>query len=301
MTYSPTENDTSFNDSLFGITVNTWGTEADGKQGLTHNLEIRASGGNVGHASINMKLPINETTKQWIEQYCCEETYEHYKRYKDMDATYATYLENVPKRIPVNQKKITVRKANRDESGQLKTSQELAYEQEYFDIDFSWWPKRPDSKLPGILSTYSNDTFNELHGVPFNYDERWKEYLKPEQRRHKGKMGGTLMDYGPNEMVHQRDLPHCLVQRIEKRLHREHILNQIETIKLLHGKIDNLKNSKHKSAHDSVFLMFHNLGFDYNGMLDDYLKDCPEKPVDVEKLKRRFRLRIDKFLPVILQ
>lgn len=40
-------------------------------------------GGDVGHASINMKLPVTSTTKEWIENYCYKQTYEEYKNQKE--------------------------------------------------------------------------------------------------------------------------------------------------------------------------------------------------------------------------
>lgn len=92
------------NRGLFGITVQTWGTKDKQSNGMINFMDQQLFGGDVGHASINMKLPINEDTKKWIEQYCCKESYEKFKT-KNGDVSYERYLEEVEKAIPFFTKK----------------------------------------------------------------------------------------------------------------------------------------------------------------------------------------------------
>lgn len=51
------------NAGVLGVTVRTWGTKASKGNGMLNFMDQQLFGGDVGHASINMKLPINETTK----------------------------------------------------------------------------------------------------------------------------------------------------------------------------------------------------------------------------------------------
>ena len=51
---------------LYGVQVSTWGTKSTNSNGFDNFMDQELFGGNVGHASINMKLPINNETKLMI-------------------------------------------------------------------------------------------------------------------------------------------------------------------------------------------------------------------------------------------
>ena len=70
---------TKYNPGLHKVKVNTWGTKDKTSNGLDNFLEQAFFGGNVGHASIEMTLPISEETKKMIETYCMEQTFEQYR------------------------------------------------------------------------------------------------------------------------------------------------------------------------------------------------------------------------------
>ena len=52
------------------VTLYTWGTHSDGGNGMAHFMDASFFGGNVGHAAIEVTLPVNEKTEQLIRQYC---------------------------------------------------------------------------------------------------------------------------------------------------------------------------------------------------------------------------------------
>ncbi|WP_115701544.1 protein SidG [Legionella sainthelensi] len=257
------------NDSLFGITVQTWGTKSRASNGMLTFADQQLFGGDVGHASINMKLPVTSTTKEWIENYCYKQTYEEYKKSKGEDISYEKYLEEADKLIPITLTNQITRVAKYDSSGIIFPTNEKAYEQIYFDIDWSWWP--------GRIQNTNDDMIWEREGKHFAYDEKWKEILEPEQRLHRGKLGSRLMDYAPSAIIHQRDIPSCELDRIT----RKHQINQIEEklnlINLLSSKIDVLSSAK---ISPSMELMFKNLGMNINHILHQ----TKEKGTDLSNL-----------------
>lgn len=108
------------NDSLFGITVQTWGTNDRPSNGMMNFADQQFFGGDVGHASINMKLPVTDKTKQWIEKYCYSQTYDQFKKVKgNEDKTYEEYLKTAKRLIPVELKRKLRGKPNMIQMGTL--------------------------------------------------------------------------------------------------------------------------------------------------------------------------------------
>lgn len=249
----------SSDESLFGASVHTWGTKSSTSNGMVNFLDQLLFGGNVGHASINMKLPVTESTKQWIEHYCCCETYQEIQAKNNHPITFNEYLEQVDKRIPVSQKNHIVRKAKYNEDGQMTPSSQNAYEQTYFEIDFSWWP--------GRLQVYNQDLLLERQGVHFDYQDQWRDYLQPEERVLKGKLGQREMTYAPATFIHQRDLPEILVQRATHEARLSRIDNDLQLVRLLSEKVSEIHGMEiSKSLHS----MFKNLELDYDEILEEY-------------------------------
>ncbi|KTC86312.1 hypothetical protein [Legionella brunensis] len=83
-----------YNPSIHNVEVLTWGTKNKTSNGMDNFVEQELFGGNVGHASIVMSLPINEETKKWIETYCYEETFEEYAR-KGFEEDVKEYEEDI--------------------------------------------------------------------------------------------------------------------------------------------------------------------------------------------------------------
>ena len=54
----------------YGVEVSTWGTHTDAGNGMVHYLGTDFFGGNVGHASITMKVPATPEYKALLEKYC---------------------------------------------------------------------------------------------------------------------------------------------------------------------------------------------------------------------------------------
>lgn len=46
----------------------------------------------------------------------------------------------------------------------------------------------------------------EREGLHFEYNEKAKKYLQPEERRHAGILDSLVMTYAPLSIMHQRDL-----------------------------------------------------------------------------------------------
>ena len=245
--------DSMFNNALFGATLHTWGTKSRSSNGMINFLDYQFFGGDVGHASISMKLPINDTSRQWIETYCCRQTYQEFVSGAKKTTTYEEFLDKVEKRIPFAQKKMSVRKAVYNHEAKLVASAENVSEQAYFEIYFSWWPSR--------LHNLEQDMVAERHGKSFNYSDEWKEYLNPESRLHKGMLGQRFMDYVPSTIVHQRDLSDSMVQRITKKNRLLRIEDQLSLIELLSRKIYLLDDFKIDA---STKLMFKNINLNVN-------------------------------------
>ena len=260
-------------DSMFGISVQTWGTQSRSSNGLINFADQQLFGGNVGHASINMTLPITSTTKEWLEKYCFKYTYEDYTLNQNSNATYEEYVQNVEKIIPVSIKTQTTRAAKYDSSGQIIATHEKAYEQAFFDVDWSWWPK--------VLHNTDSDMYSEREGKHFEYDEEWQEYLQPEQRVHRGELGSRKMTYAPTAIIHQRDIPSSELERITKTFNMEQIREKLKTVTLLYSKIQGLTDSK---ISPTIELMFKNLGMDVKQIIEE-TKEHEIDLADLDNLK----------------
>lgn len=269
------------NNSLFGITVQTWGTNDQPSNGMMNFADQQFFGGDVGHASINMKLPVTDKTKEWIEKYCYSQTYDQFKQVKgNEDKTYEEYLKTAKRLIPVELKTQVTRKAQYDSNGNLVATHEKAYEQTYFDIDWSWWP--------GRLQNTEDDMVWEREGKHVEYVEKWKEYLQPEQRVHRGKLGSRKMDYAPTAIIHQRDIPTSELERIT-RDHKIHTIEEkLNVVKLLQSKIDEMPHTK---MSPSMELMFKNLGINVEKLLDE-TKDNGVDPTNLEAMREYLTNRL---------
>ncbi|WP_133134399.1 hypothetical protein [Legionella santicrucis] len=267
-------------DSMSGITIQTWGTQSRSSNGMITFADQKFFGGDVGHASVNMKLPVTSTTKEWIEKYCYKQTYEQFKKIKGEESTYEEYLKDGGQIIPVSLKTQTTRVARYDSSGKMVATHDKAYEQTYFDIDWSWWP--------GRIQTTEEDYVWEREGKHFEYDEKWKEILQPEQRIHKGKLGHRVMDYAPSSIIHQRDIPSSELEKIT----RDHQIHQIEEriklVALLNSKIEEMTGPK---VTPSMELMFKNLGMNIEQLLNE-TKEQDIDTKDVGKLKEYLTARL---------
>ncbi|KTD59108.1 SidG protein, substrate of the Dot/Icm system [Legionella sainthelensi] len=267
-------------DSLYGITIQTWGTQSRPSNGMITFADQKLFGGDVGHASVNMKLPVTATTKEWIEKYCYKQTYEQFKKIKGEESTYEEYLKDGGQVIPVSLKTQTTRAARYDSSGKLVATHDKAYEQTYFDIDWSWWP--------GRIQTTEEDYVWEREGKHFEYDEKWKAILQPEQRIHKGKLGHRLMDYAPSSIIHQRDIPSSELEKITRNHQIHQIEERIKLVALLNSKIEEMTGPK---VTPSMELMFKNLGMNIEQLLNE-TKDREVDTKNVEKLKEYLTARL---------
>lgn len=272
---------TNYNPSLHDVRVRTWGTTSNKGTGLGNFIEQDLFGGNVGHAAINMKLPVTEETKGWVEKYCYDQTYEEYRATLEDPAdienlTFDVYLRKAKQRIPTSLESNTYQAAKYNVEGVLETSEAVASETHYFEIDFSWWPGGPNPEtgedMPFSLSRTEDDRFFERSAKHFAYSDKWKEYLKPEQRSHTGRLGGQVMDYNPVAIIHQRNLSteEFDIVKAEMRLGQLELLLDVED--KLHKKLADMTGG---TIEGSFALMLHNIGLDKKELVGRYLKENP--------------------------
>ncbi len=272
------------------VKVQTWGTNDKTNNGVSNFIEQVGFGGNVGHASIVMSLPINEESKKWIEQYCYEKTFEEYKaslpeKWRN-SLTFDDYLKTAPQRIPITQKKDTTLAARYNEDGALVETDDIASESEYFQVEFSWWP-HPDKKLDSFsLSTTEQDMIYEREGRHFEYND---PALQSEQRRHSGLISSQVMDYAPATIIHQRDLTDTQLNRFHINAQLDKIKEYLNVEESLLKKVDELKSAKIKGK--TVSLMCKNIGLDNDEFINSYLEKNPGK-VNLDDFKKSFKERI---------
>ncbi len=261
--------------SFYGVTVQTWGTKPENGNGAINFLDQKLFGGDVGHAMVQLKIPVTDQTCEWIATYCCDKnknplTFDTYKL-NHPEASYHDFLntfEEEDKLIPFRIKQQTVRLTSLDDdpADKSESGKKNAFQQAYFEIDFSWWPAR--------LQSVHDDMLLEREGKHFEYADKWKEYLEPEQRKHKGKIGARVMNYAPSSIIHQRDLPPLLMEglkikakiiEIEKKLKliNENLLNKM--IALNSSTLTNENN-------ESTRTMLMNIGINPDVLEKEYTK-----------------------------
>lgn len=265
---------------LHKIKVNTWGTRDQAGNGVSNYLQSELQGTNVGHASIEMTLPVNKETTKWIETYCIEETYENYKKNfsKNPLCSFNEYLNSAPKRIPVRLIQHSTPLALHNNKGELQKTDKIASETSYYKIDFSFWPGQG---IPFALSNMEMDMIDERSGRSFEYTDRAKDYLHPEERVHKKLIGKTKMTYAPLSIAHQRSLKDSRFAEIELAIKLTKVREALNTSELLSYKINKLKSTK---INGSLASLCYNIGLSKHTILEEFKKTTPlnKKTTDVE-------------------
>ncbi len=167
--------------TVCGVSLATWGTQEGAGNGMLHYADTKLFGGSVGHASLSITFPANEQTREWIRQYC---------------------MKDPP--IPYEKQKIETNKAVLNEQGQYVNSNEKVREEEVYVVHFSWFPGEGTSF--SLSSSLNRDNRLERFGVNVDWDPRFKDYINPEQRIHRGKLGQREMTYGATVIDHERNL-----------------------------------------------------------------------------------------------
>ncbi len=182
-----------------GVRVNTWGSDTKGGNGALQFMDAKFFGGNLGHASITLTIPVDKEGRA--------------------DDLIAKYCNNEDKpKIPFVKKVVNVVKAKIDpKTGRAVKGEETVHQEEVYEIYFSWWPGRPPGNIaPGteaaqqppyaLKQNVAKDRASERDAVPFEWAEEWQQYINPEMRRYRAKFGDRRMVLGPANVFHARGL-----------------------------------------------------------------------------------------------
>jgi hypothetical protein len=168
-----------------GVKVSTWGTHPNAGNGMLHFLDTELFGGNVGHASVEVTFPADEKGQALIKKYC--------KNPKNPDEPL----------IPYEEVEVAVDTVKKGPDGKLIKEEGAAHTEKVFKVYFSWWPGERGHYLEESLLGEGED---EREGVHFEMDPKWKEYIKPEERKSKGRLGEQVITLAPASIIHTRDL-----------------------------------------------------------------------------------------------
>ncbi len=151
--------------SVTGVTVYSWGADPLlARSGVSHMAGVMAQGGNVGHASVLLTIPNTPENLKLVREKLGKE--------------YVPGTE--PNHVPWQQKKHIIPSIDMRKQNAKPDFTHPAYQEDVIEVYFSWWPE--DGKGFGF-QTFAQDTVAERTGVHVDYDEKWKEYLQPDERR----------------------------------------------------------------------------------------------------------------------
>ncbi|KTD14618.1 SidG protein, substrate of the Dot/Icm system [Legionella gratiana] len=279
-----------YDPSLHHVKIQFWGTKEKTSNGIDNFVEQELFGGNCGHVSIVMSLPINEETKKWIATYCYEQTYEQFNAILP-NLTIENFFKIAKQRIPTTHIQHSTHSAKYNKEMFEKTK-EIVSNIEFAQIEFSWWPSKDENFF---LSDTDEDMVDERKGRSFNYSKNAKEYLHPEERMHAGKLGAQIMTYAPSVIVHQRDLSDTQVKKINIGLQLERINEYLGVKDLLISKINAMNTFK---VEGSLTLICKNIGLKSDALIRDYLEKNPGK-VAVQKFKIFFLKKVEEHIKTL--
>lgn len=220
--------DTAGSQAMYGeysAHVKTWNTQL-GMYSYTPAFQMKLKGINIGHSSILITIPNNARGKYLIDKYIDNDfhkipyrlvkkkvptikfEYEVLKystafinSVKEMKHLSAQQKENAIKifkadlaKRPASERNKQVKVAKRN-NGQYVTSltKNSAYQAEFFEIYFSYWPARPAINEKHYLSSPERDGLGGRRGTPVNFNkDALDQYLgdvKLCTRKHKGLLG----------------------------------------------------------------------------------------------------------------
>ncbi|HHF7390911.1 TPA: hypothetical protein ACPSKK_003801, partial [Legionella anisa] len=157
------------------VEIRTWGTKNKKLSNFKENLKIGLFGGNIGHASVALKIPYNEENVALVKKYC--------------DTNGIPYYIN---------NNITPSLHHEEETDQFIRSEEIVYQAKQIVVYFSWFPGSNNSFS---LNTPGNDYEAEWKSRKFKWSPNDQEYFQPKEKKIKGKIPipHTIM-LGPKKM-----------------------------------------------------------------------------------------------------
>lgn len=197
--------------SLSYVTLTTWGTHSDGGNGMSHFLDVQLFGGNVGHASVAVTFPADETGVKMLEHYC----------YKDGEVV-----------LPFER---TSHQAL-DENGKLVSK-------DVFTVYFSWWPDKTE-KLFSLRSAINEDSVAERLGVESRTINPRFDLAPLEERIYRGQLGSKRVQLPVKNIAHQRGLSKEEFDLLELERKCQVINDDLESIGVLLKKLSSSQDGK---------------------------------------------------------
>lgn len=190
------------------VTLYTWGTHADGGNGMAHFMDASFFGGNVGHAAIEVSLPANEKTEQLIQHYC---------------------LKGNKKLIPFERTTQNVL----DEDNKVT-------KQDVYKVYFSWWPGNEQGF--DLRKNINIDNRSERTGV--DVGEMDPRFGTREQRTYHGPLGSRTVNLANKEISHLTSLTNDQKALIETERQLNESNDKLEAIAILEKKLTTNKPLK---------------------------------------------------------
>lgn len=248
-----------------GVQVITWGSHdspADQPQteGTVDFISPGIIGGNVGHAAMLITIPDTPENRQLVKESLVDtKTFIPYR--------YKTHETRSLMGFDIDQKPIY--------------GPEPVYTEKVIEIYFSYWPGKDQDAFS--FNTYEQDTVAERLGVDVQYDERWRNYLKPEERKDSSSLMSKIRDrvitLGPSTVVHQRNYS-PEEQRVLD-LYQKILVNQSEAgaVKLLLTKLNKQLEKQMKEPTRKIKLEVTELL-----LINRFLPDFPLETLDLAKM-----------------
>ncbi len=149
--------------SKCGATVYCWGIDPLHYQsGTYHFFNTELWGGNLGHAAVLLTIPNTPENLQLVE-----------------DKLGSEYIPDTePEHIPWLQKSYITPSINLNQENAKPDYDNPVFKEDVIEIYFSWC-NDTDEKC---FQTFEKDLSDARCGVAFDYAEKWKTYLQPEER-----------------------------------------------------------------------------------------------------------------------
>lgn len=220
---------------IYGVKVLTWGTSFDAGNGMLPVLDSMLFGGNSGHAALELTFPSNEKGKRLMD--LCEKNY-----------------------IPCEEKTVVYRDQNGTE-----------IQEKVIQVYWSWcsYTGEEDKSFPHAFQDAAGDLLSARRAVHFEWDLEKLEKLQlesPEQRLHRGMLGSKVAFYGPEEVLHTRNLSQSQLAFLEEKRARDLLTKKESAMKILGEKL--LKNKQKLTKNKSI-----RLGITEQLILNKYLPE----------------------------
>lgn len=213
--------------SKLGVTVYCWGVEPQSNSsGTLKFIQSELWGGNLGHAAILLRIPNTPENLHFVT-----------------DRLGSEYnFEMAPQHVPWVQKEYIIPSIDLNQQNPKPSYENPAYQENVIEIYFSWCNQ--DTDMGFGFQTFEEDLIDGRCDVTFNYADKWKAFLQPEERsRTSGSLSffksNTSILLGSSQVIHTASLTPEEQAYLELYQKQSSIQNQIDSIEILLDKIQN--------------------------------------------------------------